>query len=311
MQQVKAITQFDPVHAGKADRFKGVWMVLTGAMLWGASGSAAQVLMQQYGFTAEWLVTMRMSVSGILLLLLVGATQGVGRVFSVWKNRTDGIHLIIFGFFGLLGVQYSYLAAIQYGNAAMATLLQYLGPALVTLYISIRLRKIPGFKQQIAVLLAFVGTGLLVTNGHLHGLSISTLEFIWGIISAFALAFYTIYPKKLIDRYGAAVIVGWAMFIGSILLLVTTPPWHMPGRSTVGSWLLVMFVVLFGTLIAFYLYMGSLRYVSPADASVLGCAEPLAAAAIGLLFLNVTFSPLGMLGGVCIVGTVIILARAG
>jgi drug/metabolite transporter (DMT)-like permease len=311
MQQVKIMTQFDPVHTGKTERFKGVWMVLCGAMLWGASGSAAQVLMQQYGFTADWLVTMRMSISGILLLLFIGTVQGPTRVFSVWKNRMDGIHLFIFGLVGLLGVQYSYLAAIQYGNAAMATLLQYLGPALVTLYISLRLRKVPSRKQQVAVLLAFAGTGLLVTNGHLHGLSVSILEFVWGIISAFALAFYTVYPKRLIERYGAAVIVGWAMTIGSLPLLIATPPWHTQGRGTVDSWLLVLFVVLFGTLIAFYLYMGSLKFVSPADASVLGCAEPLAAAALGILFLNVTFTPFGLLGGVCIIGTVMILAKSG
>lgn len=285
-------------------------MVIMGAMFWGASGSAAQVLLQQDGFRPDWLVMMRMSISGILLLVMASVTQGKKHVFSVWKQKRDGIQLVVFGVVGLLGVQYSYIVAISAGNAAMATLLQYLGPVLVTIYIAMRIRKFPNSKQQIAVLLAFAGTGLLVTNGNLHGLSISVAELIWGLISAFTLAFYTVYPKKLIDRFGAATIVGWAMTIGSVLLLITTPPWQFHGQSTVSAWLLVMFVVLFGTLVAFYLYLSSLKYISPADASVLACAEPLAAAALGVIFLNVTFSPLGLLGGACIVCTVIILARA-
>lgn len=45
--------------------YKGLVMVLVGATLWGLSGTVAQRLFQDEGFTPGWLVTMRLLVSGI------------------------------------------------------------------------------------------------------------------------------------------------------------------------------------------------------------------------------------------------------
>ena len=39
---------------------------------------------------------------------------------------------------------------------------------------------------------------------------------------------------------------------------------------------LITFVVIFGTLIAFYLYLDSIRYLTPKETTLFGCTEPLA-----------------------------------
>ncbi len=310
MQQVETAPEVRTVSGPKTDRFKGIWMVLLGATLWGVSGTAAQVLLQHYGFTVGWLVTMRMSISGVLLLMMVSLSLGKKHVFSVWKSKQDGLGMVVFGVFGLLGVQYSYFAAIFAGNAATATLLQYLGPAFITIYVALRLRRFPTWRQQAAVALAFIGTGLLVTNGNWRGLSISAMALVWGLLSALTAAFYTVYPEKLVQKYGAATVVGWAMAVGGVVLCFINPPWRIQGQFTPYAVLLILFVILFGTLAAFYLYLGGLHYISPSEVSVLGCAEPLSAAIIGVVFLNVNFSVFGIVGGICIVATVIILSRS-
>ena len=43
--------------------------------------------------------------------------------------------MILFGLFGMLAVQYTYFASIKEGNAAVATLLQYLAPIFITVYL--------------------------------------------------------------------------------------------------------------------------------------------------------------------------------
>lgn len=50
-------------------RLKGIIMVITGASLWGLSGTAAQQLFQQDNVSTEWLVTIRLLISGSILLL--------------------------------------------------------------------------------------------------------------------------------------------------------------------------------------------------------------------------------------------------
>ncbi len=49
-------------------RTKGLMLVIIGAMLWGISGTVAQYLFQKKGFSPEWLVVIRLLVSGIILL---------------------------------------------------------------------------------------------------------------------------------------------------------------------------------------------------------------------------------------------------
>ncbi|GMA51687.1 hypothetical protein GCM10025857_30440 [Alicyclobacillus contaminans] len=177
-------------------------MVLVGSTLWGLSGTAAQQLFQADGFEPGWLVTVRMGVSGLLLLVMVGIQSGWRRVFEIWQHPRDGVRVCIFGLFGLVGVQYTYFASIQLGNAATATFLQYLAPAVILMSEAVRRRTWPSGKERAALGLALVGTFLLVTNGSLRTMVVPPGAVIWGLLSAVALAFYTLYPGRLMSEWG-------------------------------------------------------------------------------------------------------------
>ena len=51
------------------------------------------------------------------------------------ETKIDAYKMILFGLFGMLAVQYTYFASIKEGNAAVATLLQYLAPIFITVYL--------------------------------------------------------------------------------------------------------------------------------------------------------------------------------
>ncbi|VBB05125.1 Hypothetical protein LUCI_0332 [Lucifera butyrica] len=290
-------------------RYKGYIMVLIGATLWGLSGTVAQALFQYEGFHPQWLVVVRMVLSGLLLLLIASIKQNKCQVWAIWKNENDRFRLIIFSFIGMLGVQYTYFEAIQTGNAATATLLQYLGPAFIVLFLAVRFRRFPNFRELVAVSLALFGTFLLVTDGSVQKLTISTVAVAWGLGSAVSLAFYTLYPAGLLERWGSVVVVGWSMVVGGVGLSVINPLWQFQGQHwSLLSVLFVSFVVLFGTLIAFYLYIDSLRFITPTEASLLASAEPLSAALASVFWLHVSFGIFQVMGGLCIIGTVVILS---
>jgi drug/metabolite transporter (DMT)-like permease len=295
----------------KFNHFKGLSMVLLGAVLWGVSGTAAQVLFQHFGINPGWLVTVRMSVAGLLMLAGISVTAGIKYTFSVWTVKKDAVKLILFAIVGLLGVQYSYFAAIGYGNAATGTILQYMGPIFITMYTALRLRRLPKISQIISVFLSIFGAFLLVTNGDVHSFSISPLAVFWGVISAITLAFYSLYPKGLLQKYGAATISGWGMLIGGVGMGIIHPAWSFSGHNSLETWLLVSFVVIFGTLIAFYVYIASLQYISATEASVLSCGEPLSATILTVLFLHVHLGWAAILGGICILITVTLIATSG
>lgn len=288
-------------------RIKGLCLVATGTLLWGVSGTVAQYLFQNEGFTTEWLVCIRMVFAGALLLCL-GLFKNDKNIMAIWNDNKSVISLIIFAILGMLGVQYTYFAAINHGNAATATILQYLSPIIITIYLSMRNKKLPTLKQTICVLMALVGTFLIITKGSFNSLSISKQAIFWGICSAFASAIYTLQPRELLRKYGSVAIVGWGMLIGGLVFSFIYPPFNCTGNWSVKSFLAVLFVVIFGTLIAFYCYLESLRYIQPYEASVFGCIEPLSASILSMMFLNVIFTPIQWLGTICIIVTITILS---
>nr|WP_207720481.1 DMT family transporter [Clostridium gasigenes] len=284
-------------------------LVIIGAMLWGISGTVAQFLFQEKGFSTEWLVAIRLLVSG-LILLLYAFIKGDQDIWKIWKSTHSRWSLIIFGIIGTLGVQYTYFASIKYGNAATATILQYLSPVIITCYLIIRNKKIPSLQEIIAIALAMFGTFLIITKGSIHTLSISKLALFWGIGSAFTAAFYTLKPRYLLANYNSTVVVGWGMLIGGIAFSFIHPPWNFTGQWSVTSIFAVMFVVLFGTLIAFCCYLESLKYIQPTEASVLSSVEPLSASFLSVLWLHVPLDMPQLLGTIFIIITIIILSFA-
>lgn len=290
-------------------RAKGIVLVLIAAVFWGVSGTVAQYLFHRQGFSPSWLVVIRMLISGMAMLFIAhfGFKQNI---WSIWTIKSNIGQLFIFGIAGMLAVQYTYFAAIEYGNAATATVLQYVAPVLIASYFCLRLRRLPAKHETSAIMLAVIGTFMLVTKGNFGSLSISAPAFIWGILSAFALAFYTLYPSGLLARWGSLITVGWGMLIGGAGLSFIHPPWDFQGQWSLSSLLAVAFVVICGTLIAFFCYMESMKYISASEASLLACFEPLSAALLAVVWLQVSFNLAEWLGALSIIATIVILSAA-
>lgn len=274
----------------------------------GISGTAAQYLFQKKGFSPEWLVVIRLLSSGIILLLYT-FMKGEQNIWEVWKSKNDALSLIFFSVLGMLGVQYTYFAAIKYGNAATATILQYSSPVIITCYLAIRNKKIPKLKEIIAIGLAMLGTSFIITKGNIHSISISRLALFWGIASAFAAAFYTLQPRLLLRKWGSILVAGWGMLIGGISFSFIEQPWNCTGIWSTNSILAIIFVVLFGTLIAFTCFLESLNYIKPTESSILSSAEPLSAAILSVLWLHEELGIAQWIGTACIITTIIILSR--
>lgn len=289
-------------------RRRGICMAVCGGIFWGGSGVAGQYLLQNCGFDTGWLVTVRMVLAGIVLLA-IDAVQHHGDIFSVWKNKQNLRELLIFALGGMLCVQYSYFACIQYGSAAAATVLQYLMPAFIVLYTMLKTRKLPPPVQVLCVFLAIGGTFLLVTHGNPHTLVIPLIALLWGVFSGLTGAVYTMTPKRLIREWRASLIVGWGMLIGGIALGLIMRPVSSGGTWTTLSTLVFFYLIVFGSVLAFWLYLGSTKYIQPAEAGVLASVEPLTAIILSVVLLAQPFGFMDFLGSICILATVVILSR--
>lgn len=291
------------------NRSRGFFLVITGATLWGVGGTVSQKLFQQFSIDVNWLVSTRLVLAGLLLLGIQFLIKDRSQIIGVWRNRRTAIQLITFGLLGMLAVQYTYMASIKHGNAAVATLLQYLAPVMIIVYLVLRQQMALTRRDLVTVTLALVGCFFLLTNGSFSELSVPTAVIVWGVLSGVSLAFYTLYAVPLLKQYDSLVIVGWAMFIGGCALSVIHPPWQMNFTSlTVETFIYLIFVIVFGTMIAFWFYIESLQSLLPKETSLLGSLEPLSAVLTTVIWLKEPFGGFQWVGTACIIGMIFLLA---
>ncbi|MBE6112101.1 MAG: EamA family transporter [Peptococcaceae bacterium] len=285
----------------------GAFLALLPGVLWGLSGVFGQYLFQQRGISAEWLVTTRLLISGSLMLIIsfAGSRQ---KTLAIFHDKKDAGRLLIFAIFGLMAVQLTYFVAIAKSNAPTATILQYVFPVMIVLYTAVRGHKLPNKKEVVAVVLAMVGIFLLVTHGNPGTLSITVEALVWGLSSAVAMAFYTMYPGSLQKRWGSPVVVGWGMLFGGIALNFYHPFWAFTGDVDLMCILMIAFIILFATFGAFYIYLVSVTMIGATYASLFACIEPLASAFFSVVGLNLVFNYMDWIGAALIMITMFLLS---
>ena len=280
----------------------GFILVILGASFWGIGGTVAQKLFQQENIEVGWLVSSRLLIAGLLLIGVYKITHWNNSIFVMFHTKHNAFRQILFSLLGMLAVQYTYMMSISIGNSAVATLLQYLAPLFIMGYYLITKHSQLTRQDGIAVTLTLVGTFLLLTNGSFSTLSVPGMAVFWGILSGLSAAFYTLYAVPLLQQFHSLLVVGWSMVIGGIVMSL----FHQPWQINMSNWALstiayFLFIVIFGTMLAFWFYIASLHYLTPKETSLLGSLEPLTAVMTSVLWLKINF------GGFQLLGTMLIL----
>ncbi|MBS4174765.1 DMT family transporter [Bacillus sp. FJAT-49736] len=292
----------------KTNRFVGLLMIISGATLWGISGPMIQWLFQNSDLTSNNFLTIRLMLAGTLTLSLLFLTNK--NIFGIWKHPRHWIQLIIFGVLGMLGAQYAFIETIHVSNAVTAVLFQFLGPILITIYVAMQTKKIPTVMQLLAVIAALGGTFFLITNGSIENVVLSKKAIILGLMTTLGFTFYTLHPVSLIKEWGTVVIIGWGMLIGGIALIIYKQEFsivHLAQSLTVNTLSIMLLVIISGT-VSFILYIGSLKYLSATETSLLSSIEPLVTAIVSILWLNESFGAYQLLGGIFILSAVTFLS---
>lgn len=286
---------------------KGFFLAITAAIFWGVSGTFGQFLFQERAINVEWLITVRMLISGVCLLLFARFIEK-SDIFFIWQKKEDVVKLLIFSITGMVAVQYTYFSAIKHSNAATATVLQYIGPILIVMYMAFRQKRAPSLIELLAIFLATIGTFLLVTHGNIYELAISDTALMFGLLSAVALAIYTLQPLPLLVKFKSSVVIGWGMLCGGIAFSFIKAPWDIEGIWDTQTYIYTALIIFFGTLIAFYFYLTAVKMIGGQKASLLASAEPLSATLFAIFWLNIPFLLIDWVGAICVISTIFILS---
>lgn len=285
----------------------GTILTIAGGILWGISGVCGQFLFQNKEVTASWLVPIRLVTAGILLLCYY-IIRDRGKTFDIWKTKRNRTDIIVYGLAGMMLCQYSYFQTIEWSNAGTATVIQYLGPALIVVWVCFRTKRLPQTKEVLGVILAVTGIFLIATHGNPTSLALSQKALIMGLLSAVSVVVYTIKPAGLQKQFATPLVLAWGMLIGGAVLMVVFRPWNYQVIFDREAFAAVAFIILFGTMAGFSMYLTGVKMIGSVKASLVSCVEPVASMVLTAVWMKVSFTTPDLIGTLCVVATIIILA---
>ncbi|MGW3660303.1 EamA family transporter [Streptomyces sp. NPDC005151] len=290
------------MHASQG-RNAGLGLALASAFAFGGSGVAAKPLIEA-GLDPLHVVWLR--VAGAALVMLPVA----------WRHRdlvrSRPVLLLGFGLLAVAGVQACYFAAISRIPVGVALLVEYLAPALVLGWVRFVQRRPVTRAAAVGVVLAVGGLACVVEVW--SGLSFDAVGLLLALGAACCqVGYFVLSDPGSGDKAAGAEpphpvgVIAYGLLIGAAVLTVVARPWGMDwsvlGGSTgmngteVPAWLLLGWIVLLATVIAYVTGVISVRLLSPAVAGVVACLEAVIATVLAWVLLGEHLAAPQLIGG--------------
>lgn len=293
------------MHASQG-RNAGLGLALASAFAFGGSGVAAKPLIEA-GLDPLDVVWLR--VAGAALIMLPVALR-----HRALLRQRPGL-LAGFGLLAIAGVQTFYFAAISRIPVGVAILVEFLGPALLLGWVRFVQRRPVSRAAAIGVVLAVGGMASVVEVW--SGLAFDA----FGLLLAFGAACCQVSYFVLADHGTEGedapdpiAVIAFGLLIGAAVMTVVARPWGMNwevlghqaalGDKQVPAVLLVGWIVLVATVVAYLTGVLAVRKLTPQVAGVVACLE----AVVGTVFAWILLGE--HLGVPQIIGGTLVLAGA-
>lgn len=291
----------------KEQIFKGTIYAIIAGVFWAFSGIFGQLFFENFGGNALWITSFRLLIAGVILLA-ISYSQKPAQFWDIWRDKQNYLTLFSYAIFGVLMVQTTFYACIQASNVATATVLQFTSPVFLLLYLAIFRHQKPSLKSVLLVVLAMLGIFLLTTHGNLATMTLTPQGLILGLLSAVAVCFYSLLPKRLLQTYEVINVTGWGMLIAGLIMNLFYPVCRLDFELTPQSFLLALGVAVVGTAVAFMFNMSAIKYVSPIVAEVCAAMEPILAAVLSVMLFGMRFDALTGIAMLVTLASVILLS---
>ncbi|WP_137596845.1 DMT family transporter [Paucilactobacillus kaifaensis] len=285
---------------------KGLLWATLASGLWGVSGTVLQYISQNLAIPATWFLSVRTLSAGVVLLIISAMIEGK-RMFSIFTNWRLVCWLIAYSLFGLMANLFTFYMSVQTGNAAAATILQYLSPLFIVLGSLVLLRQRPMRSDLIAFTISLIGLFLAITKGNIHELAIPMDSLIWGILSGVTAACYVVLPRQIVKEHSPIVVLGWGMFISGVLFNLRHPVWVNEPQLDFKLVTSLAVVIIVGTILAFSVLLYSLNFAPSAVISIVDAVQPVVTFILSVIFLHVKLSWIEVFGSALIILAIYVL----
>jgi drug/metabolite transporter (DMT)-like permease len=298
----------------------GYVLVLTAVALWSLNGVVAKVVVTGEGLSALRLAEVRASGAALLLFTAVALIRPKSLRVSLREAR----YLLLFGIFGLAFVHFFYFLAISRLDIGIALVIQYIAPVLIALWARFFVHEPVRRRLWVALALSLTGLSLVVELwGGGGALNVTGVGAALG--GAVAYALYILMADHSLRR-GRDVfsLLAWGFVFAALFWAAAQPWWTFPLDSVTGEtsllgrlaevelpvWLLVGYIVIFGTIVPFILMVSALHYISPTRATIVAMTEPVMAGLAAWIWLSEELSAGQIVGGILVLAGIVLAQTA-
>jgi drug/metabolite transporter (DMT)-like permease len=297
-------------------RAAGVAMYLVAAFLFALNGVLAKNALNA-GMDPVHLTELRNAGAMVVLLAYVA----IRHPDRLRLTRAELPFLVAYGVIAFTLVQFLYFLTISRLPVGIGTLLAFLAPVLVALYLHfVRGQHVD---RRIWGAIALTIVGLVLVAQVWQGFALDALGVAAGLGLAAALAAYWLLGESGQQLRDPVSLTMWGFVFATATWSVLAPwwsfPWDVLARPTealAGSgpalpvWVLMAWGIVLGTVVPFLLVLGSLRRIGAQRAGIVATTEPLWAGVIALVLLGETIAPVQAIGAAVVLLGVIIAETA-
>ncbi|MFJ6071998.1 EamA family transporter [Streptomyces sp. NPDC093065] len=303
-----------PVHTsdsarGNRGKGTGLGLALASAVAFGGSGVAAKPLIEA-GLDPLHVVWLRVAGAALVMLPLAVRHRALPR-------RRPAL-VAGYGLLAVAGVQACYFAAISRIPVGVALLVEYLAPALVLGWVRFVQRRPVTRAAALGVVLAVGGLACVVEVW--AGLGFDALGLLLALGAACCQVGYFVLSDQGSDAGEEAPdplgVIAYGLLVGAAVLTVVARPWSMDWSvlggtapmdgAPVAAYLLLAWIVLIATVLAYVTGIVAVRRLSPQVAGVVACLEAVIATVLAWVLLGEHLSAPQIVGGVVVLAGALI-----
>lgn len=201
-------------------------------------------------------------------------------------EKKDMMRLAVCAIFGVAVNQILFFEGLNLTTPINASIIMVTIPIMVMVFAHFIIGDKINMNKLIGILFGFTGAVyLILQGGKISVISNTTLGNLLTFLNAASYSLFLVLVKPLLKKYSALTVMKWVFTFGFIFILPFT--WEQLMNSDFNAipthiWFSIIYVVLFTTVLAYFLNNSSLKTISPTTNSAYIYAQPLIATLISL-----------------------------
>ncbi len=273
-------------------------MVVASGALFAVNGTVSKLILRA-GLDAPRLTELRATGAVLGLSVLILTLPRERRRGRLAVTRRQLPLLAGYGLAGFFLVPMLYFVAISRLPVGIALLFEYTAPLFVALWA--RFGQHQPVRPRLWLGLALSLGGLAAVAEVWHDVRLDGIGVAAGLGAAALLTLYYLLGARGVAARDTLSLTWWAFAVAALAGALTRPWWTFPYRILAGTWPLVLYLVLAGSIASYLLVAAALRHLPPASVGIIGMVEPVIASAVAWLVLDERLDAAQLTGGALII----------